>query len=505
MLTFKALASTILAVTSDASTYTSVTASPMEPHDLNDIPIELKIPLPSSSCCSEQDSQDVKTYDEDPEVPRMDISTGKEESKDNAYGHSQHPRVQDTPETEPGSDNGPSETSESVAPSLQELAQLVEVEHYQKRRALFAMSEMDRISLSCGLNKRLCSTMRIAYGNLIDQYKSDDQAGFAGLYETLEKLKTTCDVQVESARGNDKHVDGHLSEDLPSLENSQAWIQRLPVGDQKCVLGFLTRIRTDTEFLADRMASLSPSELAALTSSYHPAGVDLSVLANHSHGMTQFYSQDSQMMKLSRRMDNLQRFHDQDPFFTLMHCCFDATAKPGSLEYARRNDIWSSTCARVITERKPGGDELIIATADAFLSFEDWKLRPQIQIYLLNTLAEGSFLLDPLANVLADSNESVESQNASHAIRVANFFDNALNGLFNLLASEPHKEALPMTAQDFMQSTIRKVRDTHLQLKAKHFLISRWYFASFLSSALVYPEVSLAPISASLVHHTHQN
>ena len=484
-----AIASTILPMASDASTYTSVTASPMEPHDLETLPIELKIPLPSSSCCSEQDFQALK---EDLEVPKTDKSTGEGKSQHVSEGREDNLAKEKVAQETKYESDWP-ESSGSRIVSLEDLAQLVDLEAFQKRRAVSASSHLDRLSITCGLKRRLCSTMTIAYGNLIDQYKSDDQAGFTGLYESMEKLKRTCARQMRGAGIRDIPRYKDFTGEPSDSEDHQPWTSRLAAGDQKSVLEFLMRIRNNPDYLATRIALLSPSELAALTSSYHPAGVDLSVLANHSHGMTQFYSQDSQMMKLSRRMDNLQHFHDQDPFFTLVYCLFDTAARPGSLEYARRNDAWSSICAKVIIERRPGGDELIIAAADAFMSFEEWVLKPRIELYLQNVLSEGSFLLDPLANEPLDPNEPMESKNANYAIKAADFFDKALRDLFDLIASVPHEEALPRTARDFVQSTANKIQDPQLQLKAKHFLISRWYFASFLSGVLVYPEV-ISPI-----------
>lgn len=42
-------------VTLDASPFTSVTASPMEVNDPEELPIELKIPLPASNACSDEE------------------------------------------------------------------------------------------------------------------------------------------------------------------------------------------------------------------------------------------------------------------------------------------------------------------------------------------------------------------------------------------------------------------------------------------------------------------
>ncbi|KAK4691202.1 hypothetical protein P7C71_g5750, partial [Lecanoromycetidae sp. Uapishka_2] len=44
-------------VTSDASPFTSVTVSPMDPQDTDELPIELKVPLPLSGACSDEEGE----------------------------------------------------------------------------------------------------------------------------------------------------------------------------------------------------------------------------------------------------------------------------------------------------------------------------------------------------------------------------------------------------------------------------------------------------------------
>ena len=458
----------------------------MDPHDLEPLPIELKIPLPSSSCCSEQDFQAMKT---EPNVSRADSFVGVDQTKQDSKGHDFNPPIKDGVKETAESDHNQSETIGPLTISLEELEALAEQEQEQKNRVVSASSQSNRLSIAYGLKRRFSNTLKIAYGNLIDQYKSDDQGGFAGLHEALEKLKETSAGPAQGLWSTNDSRDTEIIGEAPGLDNNQSWIRQIPASNQNTIVDFLRRVRNDPDFLATRIGMLSPPELGALTSSYHPAGVELSVLANHSHGMTQFYSRDSQMMKLSRRMDNIQHFHDQDPFFTLMYCIFDAAAKPDSLESARRNDVWSSVCSKIITEKKPGNEELIIAVADSFMSFDDWDLKPRMEAYIQTVLAEGSFLVDPLASSILDPTNSLESKNADYALRKEEFIQKSLNALFDLIASAPNGEALPRTPRDFVQVTLGKIQETQLQETAKDFYISRWYFASFLSSILVYPEV----------------
>lgn len=479
------LASTIMPVTSNASAFTSATASPMEAQDPEDLPIELKIPLPPSSVDSDEEV-DTEAKAQAGALDPKNVPVTKEDV-----------RPEDTeliPKGPLANTKGGLQPAEAPIPSLislEELAHLVDLERYQTSRTFSIEADMDRLSLACGLDRRLISTFSVAYGNLIDQYKTDDQAGFAGLYEACEQLKASCDTAGDASNpaGPDLGKGALHPEDL----ERRSCVQMLPPEDQGILVAFLTWIRTEPSFLSDRISSMSPSELTALTSSYHPAGIDFSVLTNHSHGKTQFYSRDSQMMKLSRRMDNLHRFHNQDPLFALLYGVFDSSSRPGSSEHFRRTDIWSTICARNFTEgfavAKPGSDELVIATVDAFANFQDWRMKPMIETYLMKILAEGSFLLDPEASQASSYNDPIEMHNAKAAVTEADFFDKALIDLFGLLTTEPHHQAIPESALIFVHAILRKIEDRKLRLRAKHFLVCRWYFATFISSIVVYPEV----------------
>ena len=472
-------------VPSDTSAFTSLTASPMEAQDVEEVPVELKIPLPPST----GDSDEEVDYEVKLRTRAMDptsVSANTEVS---------HPEDAESISEAPLPDTtGGSPTTEAHTPSptsLEELAHLVELERFHRSRTIAIETDMDRLSLSCGLDRRLISTLSIAYGNLIDQYKTDDQAGFGGLYDACEQLKASCDTAgaITNHAGPSPEKDGVFPEDL----DRRSSIHLLPPNDQNLIVAFLTRIRTEPDFLSDRISSLSPSELTALTSSYHPAGIDFSVLPNHSHGKTQYYSTDSQMMKLSRRMDNLHRFHNQDPLFALLYGVFDSFSRPGSSEHHRRTDIWSTICARIFTEgftgAKPGGDELAIATLDSFANFQDWGMKPAIETYLMKTLAEGSWLLDPDLQTTIP-NDPMEMHKAQTAIGELDFLDKALTELVRLLATESRNQAVPETALNFVHAILRKIEDRKLRLRAKHFIVCRWYFATFISSIVVYPEVS---------------
>ncbi|KAL6722278.1 hypothetical protein ACLMJK_001385 [Lecanora helva] len=468
-------------VTADPSPFTSVTASPMESHAPDELPIELKVPLPSSSTCSDHDEAKEKVVAD----PVIGYPEGQKEDL-----HSNRTETDKAGKPEDNIDEIRQPEDSFVDPSvtLEELTQLLDLETYEKYQALSSQTRLEQLQLSCGLHRRLISTLSIAYGNMIDQYKTDDQAGFAGLYEACEQLKSSCEVKSSPRIGlSQSHkVDREDSTLVPG-------IQTLSSKEQDSMLAFITRLRTEPTFMSERISELSSTEFTALTSSYHPAGIDFSILQNHSHGKSQFFSKDSQMMKLSRRMDNLHWFHNRDPFFAMLYGIFDCAAKPGTCEYTRRIEIWSAICTKTMLQgfagSRPGSDELAIASMDAFANVQDWPLKSKIEVYLMGILAKGVPILEPAISSSSDVKEPPETHNAKAAIAETDFFEDALTDLFDFLTRGNVQQAVPPGALSFAHGVLRRIEDPKLRVRAQQFIVIRWYFATLMSSILVYPEV----------------
>ena len=457
---------------------------------MEDLPIELKIPLPSSSSCSDRDEElgmntenmPVGTIDPGDRKPDEAKMIEQEEQEDQMQGDS-------------SSRNQTSimvETAPETVITVAELAHLVRTEDFYQREALSRKARISEMCASCGLRKRLINTSSIAYGNMIDQFKIDDQAGFAGIYEACEQLKASW----ASISSLNKAAPG-LAQSIPPKNTAQRRspaFNMLQKTDQEVIMAFITKLRKDPGYLADRISALTPGELTALTATYHPPGIDFSILQNHSYGKSQFFSRDSQMMKLSRRMDNLHHFHNQDPFFAIVFGIFDPFAKPGSQEFSRRQEVWSTTCARVMIEgfvgSKPGSDEFTIATLDAFCNHKDWPLLPKFELYFMGLLEKGSFLLEAPSEYSIDFKDSLETHNAKAVVAEADFFDDALTRLVDVLGTTRYRQAVPSKTLSLAHAILQKIDDPKLRLRAQQFIVIRWYFATYISSIVVYPEVS---------------
>jgi hypothetical protein len=139
---------------------------------------------------------------------------------------------------------------------------------------------------------------------------------------------------------------------------------------------------------------------------------------------------------------------------------------------------------KAFTETRPGSDEIAIATLNAFANFHDWPLKPKVETYLMRTLFEGFFPIDAPSKQPVEFSKPIEMHNAIAAIAKADFFENALIGLLDLLTKDSNGQAVPESALVFSHAVLRKIEDPKLRLRAECYVICNWYFATFISSIL---------------------
>lgn len=442
--------------------------------------MELRIPLPASTTCSEDGGDGLGSNNlldargsvyVDESLNEESSCRSGQISNDEGVGHTleaKYSYVQDI--------------------SLEELAQLVELERHECRQSLSIQNSLHQLYLSTGLNRRLSRISSLTYRRMVGFYKASDQAGFVAIHQAYENLSTECHAAKSGSQVSSWH---HGDEDRaarPWVATLTPWIQKLPLPISEDILRFLVKIRSNGEFLSGCISRLSPAELIALTSSYQPVALVGSVLQNHSYVKTRAEGHGSRGGTLTPGLDALRGFHRNDPYHLLLYGVFDDAAQPHTREYRLRSDTWSTTCARVLVDGKRGSDEFAITTLEAFAGFQSWIQVPQLEAFLIETLNHGAFLLDPPQPT--DFKQPVEIRNAQAVIAGSHFFDKALKSLFRLLADGPLEAAVPQSALDFVHATLRKIGDPRVRLKAKTFIVSKWYFQCLLSNILVYPEVS---------------
>lgn len=462
---------------------TPFSPSPMEPELPPELPIELKIPLPPSRAPSEYGDGEERSKETQVKGPVL--------TEDGTYEHAlpvYHHRLDDESIGTGSQSSLLTETASAPSVSLEDLGRLFELDYYVRHYAQSVRSGLDELSQFSAISKRLIHSSSLAYANLIDRFRNSDHGGFAASYQASEELVDECVQGGATPPPKNSYGRPENELNLEDLEDrSQSWIQRLPMANQEEIFGFLSRIRTDTTFLSDSILRLSPSELYALTSLHQFTGSNDSVFQIFVRGQSRNNGKDHSSGKLPPDVDALRDFHRKDALFALLHGVFDDSSKQGSQEYLLRANIWSETCARLLTEGKQGSEDFVVAILDAFSSFQEWKLKHKMEIYLMKLMNEGAFLLD--SPQPPDFKQPVEIRNAQAVVAISNFFDKALQELFQLLVDGLPQFGVPDSALDFAHAILNKISDPRIQTRARTLVTTRWYFSSFLSNVIVYPEV----------------
>ncbi|KAL9028173.1 MAG: hypothetical protein Q9196_003420 [Gyalolechia fulgens] len=505
-MSYEALASTIVPLHSDVSTSTSVTASPLELLDDLNPPVELKAPLPE---IEPPDASSLDILDGKPqEIPlaRGTKSTGDPQLEPVAVEYSveipQQPmeepyrggrtEAQEEPEMEQTNEQRPDQANlETVEPSptrrVSDLKGLIDLEHYHRSQTVTLRNTLDNLVLADGINRRLLPSLSIAYQGMTDCYQNGDQAGFADLYRACEDLRNTCKSHVS---GEDPAV--NLSPPLldQGLQHPNSWLARLPPDCQEHLLDFITRLRTDPHFLADRLSAVPFDAFAEFLSRSSTSQNLYPMLGAHHRRQISGHDWDASLRGGSPLLEKLRRFQQGDALFVLFHAIFDSSCGPETKEYFRRTQVWSTACAKVITEGKPGSDVLTLTALNAFSDTSNWHLAPRIESYIADMLQEGAFLVDPALRSSNKSMEPLEIRNANAAIASSRFFDKALKDLLAILTNSSPAQMVPDGLLQFIRSTLLNISSTEVRGRARKFIAFKWFFSSFLGRVLTYPEVS---------------
>lgn len=177
-----------------------------------------------------------------------------------------------------------------------------------------------------------------------------------------------------------------------------------------------------------------------------------------------------------------------DPLLLLIHGVFDSSSDQDSRERLRQLDVWSSVCSRLVEEGKPGSDEFCITILNAFAESPKWSIEPRLELFLAELVATGGPLLEAQAGQTPNFTQMSNVQQLENSIAVSNFFDQALVSLLDLVG-DASPSGVPAGALNLIRCVLDKINNQERKITARNFFFLRWYCASFLFNALVYPEV----------------
>ncbi|KAH8805868.1 hypothetical protein F5884DRAFT_679955 [Xylogone sp. PMI_703] len=115
----------------------------------------------------------------------------------------------------------------------------------------------------------------------------------------------------------------------------------------------------------------------------------------------------------------------------------------------------------------------------------DWSGRTNMEWYLMKILEDGAFLLEK-AEDQAGTRIHVEPRNAKDSIAAEEFYDAAIEGLFEIV-DDPGAGGIPEGLIELGNAILKKL-DQKRHGPTRRFLVSKWLFSVFLLNVIIHPE-----------------
>ena len=377
--------------------------------------------------------------------------------------------------------------------SLSELAHLIRLERYQEQRRSNSRVRLHRWLVSAALSARLLHCGEASYRTLVDQFRSNDLEcvrNFAALYTAFHDVRNSCEALRRYAVLEQDIEPKTKSSKIETTTSFATFMHDIPQKIRSELLTFVSAIRTNPDFLATRIVSLSQQELAVLTSFRSQFGSKESIFASGKGGGNA--KKSTSLSASPTPIKQLLCFQRHDPLSALIYTIFANSSGPDSAEDLRRTEAWATTCARLISEDKAGGEALVRGVLDTFAGMREWPAKANLELFLMNAIQDGYFLLEKAESQTTGSGVLAESViNKVREYAAEEFFDRSVRRLLELIDDEPSAGGMPEGIMEIGSAILKRMGPSkRLRNRAETYILHRWFFSSYLPNALIWPEVS---------------
>ncbi|KAJ5958436.1 uncharacterized protein N7479_005586 [Penicillium vulpinum] len=393
-------------------------------------------------------------------------------------------------EATPSNGQNPGPTATSIPVPVENVPQVsfedFATRYHQNQRKQAQRKRLEKrlraTKVSIGVSARMVRVGLTAQRGLVEALRHDDKASFVALYHTLQDLQESCSSPAPND-GQTDSVDGEpsLGTDIGRFPD---FLHQLSPQSRTDFLEILRLVRSDPQFLVDRLQSLSASQLAAFTSSATALDTNDSAFPSTSRARAQTFINRSQAQSAAFK-DNAYAFERTDPLSILLFNVFAAPLDPESPESRLRTEVWSSVCAQLISDGSSRYNPLIGQILSSWTTGSTWKARPKFELYLMDILQTGAFLLEPIATP-PGLDFAMDSLDPMRTDVAEEFFASAVDDLFRVL--DDPDAGFPHAVLQFAKAVLRKLDNPESRSRFLEFLFLQWFFPKFLHRALTYPE-----------------
>ncbi|KAJ5104697.1 hypothetical protein NUU61_002044 [Penicillium alfredii] len=339
--------------------------------------------------------------------------------------------------------------------------------------------------VSIGVSARLIRVGATVQRGLVEALKHDDKVNFAALYHTLHDLQESCGAAVRRDDPQDWDDERKLSSSSEAeLDRSPDFFHQLSPQSRTDLLEILRLVRSDPQFLVDRLRSLSSAQLTAFTSPATVLDSGDPAFSSSSRARNQAFLSRNQAQSASFK-DHAYALERTDPLSILLCNVFAAPLDPETPESRLRVDVWSSVCAQLMSHGSSRYYPLIGQILSSWATGSTWKARPKFELYLMDILQTGAFLLEHI-DTPAGLDFASDALDPLRTDVAEEFFASAVDDLFQVL--DDPDGGFPRAVLQFAKAVLRKLDQPEVRSRFLEFLFVQWFFSKFLYGALTYPE-----------------
>ncbi|KAL4942890.1 hypothetical protein BDV06DRAFT_191083 [Aspergillus oleicola] len=368
--------------------------------------------------------------------------------------------------------------------SFKELAGRYRQNQHKQARRKKLEQRLHATKVSMGVSARLIRLGAAVQRGLVDRLKHDDKANFIALYHTMIDLQEPCSLAARRhLRPSDPEEDWPASRES-ALDRASDFFKQLSPQSQADLLDILQSVRADPQFVFEKLCSLTPIQLSTLISS--------SVSSWEVSGDSFHSTSRSRISSLSLKTghatsipfkDRVLAFERTDPLSTLLFNVYAAPLDSDAPEALLRLDMWSSVCAKLIADGASRSFALIDHILTLWATGSDWTAKPKFELYLMDILQTGAFLLEPIEAPPGFDMDPIDPLRTEVA---EEYFASAVDSLLELL--DDTDAGLPRSVVRLSKAILQKLDRQDCRDRFLDFLLVQWFFPKFLYGALTYPE-----------------
>jgi len=366
------------------------------------------------------------------------------------------------------------------------IAHLLRLQKYHKRQRQELQARLHALQIAAARTVRLCSIARSIQRTLAECIRSEDRHSFLNLFNAFQDALDERHCVASDA--DEATWTAGKAEPEERLHSADSFLDKLQTPARTVVVDLLTNIRCDGDFLADRLASLTHKELLAMLPDRGAARSSESIFGSSVRAYSRAsrhlgFVADGQTEVLSSRSFG-------SALETLIQSVRDCSNQSLAKD-SRAIDVWSTVCARLIADQKPGSEKFVPAVLDLWTSSAEWTGKDRLGHWIQQTLQNGSFLVEqPNKQSFRIRVQGRPEVSAEDEVRAEGFYSQAVNELLDLLGNTQGPSVIPEPVLKMCRAIWTRLQPHPGHQRAfPHFVLTRWLFSPFFADAICLPEV----------------